>query len=222
MYAETLQKYAHSRGGVCQVTGRTVLDGVQVGGVVRAIIVGDDGSVYHVTGFEDRVEEGGRAHVMRLLVSRDQALTSHLRNDPTYAVVLMREALANGNTLDPTQCYFLEGGRELKALLECRPFESRGNVVTTEWYSDLQGVFSAYHASVAAVKAYASDSDGPSEAGRVAVAAYSGSDEDEAPDVSASELQSAYGQSEEGDFVEPEMTEAMSRYAAIGAALADA
>lgn len=235
MYAETLERYASERDGAVTVEGRRpVGDGSTVaGGVVRAVLFGDNGSAYRVLGYEDREEAGKRAHVRRLLVQVDSRLTESAASgelEGAERTTLAQETLDADPFIDVTAAYFIEGGRELKALLECRQWESKGQPVDTPWWDDLGASFEAYHRGLEleqdareAVMAYNQTTGSVDEdIDADEVTSRYGNDLDGLPEVETTSVLSTYGSStaeEAAPTIDPDRQAALERYAALGAAI---
>jgi hypothetical protein len=193
MYAKTLVRYAADRNGVFR---RDDLNARRQA-LVMAVLEADDEQPWLVWGREDRPgAPGDRPHVMRVMVQRVtvpglEAMDAEERRAAYEDVI-------HQTVLDPG-AYFMEGGRELKAFLELRPFESKGEVVETDWHYAMSGYFTAYHARVEAaqaeidaardaVMAYSVGGDEPSEEDRVAVARYVPTEEESAVETEDEEL----------------------------------
>lgn len=181
MYAKTLVRYAADRNGVFQrgELGR----GRQ--GLVFAVLEADDEQPWFVWGREDRPgNPGDRPHVMRVMVQR--VSIPGLESMDAEGRREQYEEVVQHASIDPG-AFFMEGGRELKAFLELRPFESKGEVVETDWYHSMNGYFTAFLESQAAentaaeeareaVMAYSAEGGEVSEEAREAVAQYTVAD----------------------------------------------
>ena len=189
MYAETLFRYAADRRGAVQRVAAQVGSGTSRRAAVIAVLENDADEPWLVVGREDRAEGTARPHIMRLLVSRiDQVEGDEDDRREVYERIV--SAVSEGRaSVDVVAAYHMEGGRELKAFLECRPFESKGEEIETDWIGELREEFAAYHAAKQsaeeareAVLAYVTAATAPSDEDRSTVEAYATSE------VSATEV----------------------------------
>jgi hypothetical protein len=119
MYAKILQKWSAASNGVFHRNGRNI----------HALLESVDGTPLLVFGVEDMPDSGADAHIARLFV---QVLPVPEGSQDVRRQVYQSQ-LATSPFPDLARCYYLSGGRELRAFLECRPWVSKGNTVHTNW-----------------------------------------------------------------------------------------
>jgi len=145
MYAKILQKWSAASNGVFQRNGRSV----------HALLESADGTPLLVFGVEDMPDSGVDAHIARLFVQvlpvpegsqdvRRQEYQAQLERNP-YP--------------DLGRCYYLSGGRELRSLLDCRPWVSKGRVMRTSWLALEADRFDRYASSADVVERYAGENE---------------------------------------------------------------